>query len=1078
MKIISLRFKNLNSLYGEWAIDFANNEYVENGIFAITGQTGAGKSTILDAICLALYGETPRLGKIAGDVNNLISRHTSECMAEVVFQTTKGQFIAAWSQRRAHNSVDGNLQSYKHEIAHLNGELIENKRSLVIDKIIEITGMDFSRFTQSMLLAQGGFDTFLKAPPKDKSIILEQITGTEIYSIISEKVFETAKNENAKLDNLNSEISGVEIISPDEEVALGNQINELELQKQALDIEIKAQREIKDWFVRINDLQKEKTNAEAELKNIEIKKQDFAPQMELLKQANLAQEFEGEFISLNAMRIKFAENTAQLSDLTTKIANLSQVELGLHEVSKAATENFENIKEYQAKIAPKIHKTIEIDATILQQEERLRQLQNNLSSIEKDKNANLLNKDNLEKIIIQQNIDYEELDQYLKTHSADAKIGEKLIILDTKIENIKTSKNKIDEQLKALKGLQDTVLVEKNSLETQKKLYDDQLNQENEIKNKIAYFSGKIFTLLDGKTRKEIELEKNLATEKKTNAQIIATLEQHRANLEDGKPCVLCGAIDHPYAHGNIPKTDGFDDEIKFLSNLLEKIDEVEGELKKLNDEKTDLTITLQKLDSEILMKTSMISGFDKSITQLTLEIDMEQSKFQKLESEFLEIISEFNLEVSEDIVEKLRERFSVFEEMQHRFNSCKIDLNSIKIRLETLVAEVKKQNELFETEKSKIAEFVETLNELKLQRKEIFGDKDPITENQNTNQALEEAREKNTKSIAQLNETIQSIAHYKEEVERLKTVLINQEEKLKQAENGFVIALECKGFGSEDEYKSAILDKLKRDELANNSRELEDIEIKTKALLQNAHAKLDAEIARALTNETQIAAEQKLDLLDANFMANAEQIITIRARLDNNEKSKIVLKDKYIAIEKQKIECAKWQKLNILIGSADGKKFRNFAQGLTFDIMVAHANQELIKMSERYLLARDLGDNENLLELNVIDNFQAGQLRPVKNLSGGESFLISLALALGLSKMASSNVRVDSLFLDEGFGTLDEETLETALETLSRLHQDGKLIGVISHVSALKEKITTQIKVTPISGGRSKLSGAGVQSL
>ena len=185
MKIISLRFKNLNSLYGEWAIDFTSDEFVANGIFAITGQTGAGKSTILDALCLALYGETPRLGKIAGDVNNLMSRHTSECSSEVVFETAKGQFIATWSQRRARNSIDGKLQDYKHEVAYLHGELIENKRSLVIDKIIEITGMDFARFTQSMLLAQGGFDKFLNAPIEEKAKILEQITGTGIYAKIS-----------------------------------------------------------------------------------------------------------------------------------------------------------------------------------------------------------------------------------------------------------------------------------------------------------------------------------------------------------------------------------------------------------------------------------------------------------------------------------------------------------------------------------------------------------------------------------------------------------------------------------------------------------------------------------------------------------------------------------------------------------------------------------------------------------------------------------------------------------------------------------------------------------------------------
>jgi len=136
---------------------------------------------------------------------------------------------------------------------------------------------------------------------------------------------------------------------------------------------------------------------------------------------------------------------------------------------------------------------------------------------------------------------------------------------------------------------------------------------------------------------------------------------------------------------------------------------------------------------------------------------------------------------------------------------------------------------------------------------------------------------------------------------------------------------------------------------------------------------------------------------------------------------------------------------------------------------MVSHANRQLEKMIDRYLLIRVKNEP---LELNVIDNYQAGEIRSTKNLSGGESFVVSLTLALGLSKMASRKVRVDSLFLDEGFGTLDEESLDTALETLASLQQDGKLIGIISHVSALKERIATQIAVIPVSGGRSSLSG------
>jgi len=118
-------------------------------------------------------------------------------------------------------------------------------------------------------------------------------------------------------------------------------------------------------------------------------------------------------------------------------------------------------------------------------------------------------------------------------------------------------------------------------------------------------------------------------------------------------------------------------------------------------------------------------------------------------------------------------------------------------------------------------------------------------------------------------------------------------------------------------------------------------------------------------------------------------------------------------------------------IGSADGKKYRNFAQGLTFELMVSHANRQLEKMTDRYLLIRN---EKQPLELNVVDSYQAGEIRSTKNLSGGESFIVRLTLALELSKMANQKVWVDSLFLDEGFGTLDEEALETALETLSGL--------------------------------------------
>ena len=177
----------------------------------------------------------------------------------------------------------------------------------------------------------------------------------------------------------------------------------------------------------------------------------------------------------------------------------------------------------------------------------------------------------------------------------------------------------------------------------------------------------------------------------------------------------------------------------------------------------------------------------------------------------------------------------------------------------------------------------------------------------------------------------------------------------------------------------------------------------------------------------------------------------------------------KELAAQEQKV--ARWGALHELIGSADGKKFRNFAQGLAFERVVAQANRALQRMSDRYLLKRSPA---HPLELDVVDAYQGDEVRSTKNLSGGERFLVSLSLALGLSGMAGRSVRVDSLFLDEGFGTLDEEALETALDALMSLRRDGKQICVISHVQALKERIAAQIQVEPLQDGRSRLSGPG----
>ena len=196
-----------------------------------------------------------------------------------------------------------------------------------------------------------------------------------------------------------------------------------------------------------------------------------------------------------------------------------------------------------------------------------------------------------------------------------------------------------------------------------------------------------------------------------------------------------------------------------------------------------------------------------------------------------------------------------------------------------------------------------------------------------------------------------------------------------------------------------------------------------------------------------------------------SEKIGENRQQLKSNELNLERSKQKMAEKERQQKASDKWKRLDILIGSADGKKFRNYAQALTFANLIALTNKHLKKMSGRYILEQIGG-----FELQVIDEWQNCNKRTAQNLSGGEKFIVSLSLALGLANMASQNVRIDTMFIDEGFGTLDSDYLDVALTALSGLQSEGKLIGVISHLSELKERISTHIAIAPVGNGLSKV--------
>ena len=277
--------------------------------------------------------------------------------------------------------------------------------------------------------------------------------------------------------------------------------------------------------------------------------------------------------------------------------------------------------------------------------------------------------------------------------------------------------------------------------------------------------------------------------------------------------------------------------------------------------------------------------------------------------------------------------------------------------------------------------------------------------------------------------------------------------------------------FTDESDFLAALLSEAEHSQLAEQQLQLDKTLQKATTLVEQAQRQQQAAVQQLGTlkpsAQTELSAtEQQLHTELAELQ---QQLGGWRTSLTADGERRARQQALFDEIQAQQKELQIWEQLNQLIGSADGAKYRRFAQGLTLEHLVELANQRLQGLHGRYRLARNT-DSE--LELSVIDTWQADAARDTQTLSGGESFLVSLALALALSDLVSTKTQIDSLFLDEGFGTLDADTLEMALDALDALNASGKMIGVISHIEALKERVPVQIKLSRSEGlGLSKLA-------
>ncbi len=1210
MKIISVRFKNLNSLRGEFDIDFSASPIADSGLFAITGPTGSGKTTILDAITVALYNRVPRH---EGKVQELMTRHTGDCYSEVVFESNEKIYCSKWSLNRARNKPDGAFQTDKVELSVVaTGEILgSHRKTETLKEIEQITGLDYDQFLRSVMLAQGEFSKFLKAKPTERSLLLEQMTDTHVFSDISVFIYEKTKAEKHKLDAFDIQLGTFKVMS---EEALAETLAEqktMGAQVAAFKKEAEKIREQLTWWQQQETLLQRKHALQEEEQEHSHKKQEALPKLEILA---LHQKAAPSFPLIERL-VELKETFTEQSDAKEALKNELQAatdnrklsEKAAHEAALALSNATERIKTE----LPLLEKAIELEKALLQQKLEQGRIDKNMAEEKKQQEAAL--EEQKKNTSVQKDLEQklQEVNNWLQQQKALAEMESKEEAFMEQISAFKQyrqqahqlvlakekGEKEIETLTKKIAGFEAKKEQDKEqevALENALKNTVDQLHalsvDEGLLKKHVQDYPGILAAVKSclgtAKTHKELVLEtaqiekdkenavnsKGTITEKGKQAKqrlderekhltalikiydqeaLILKYESDRHLLSDGKPCPLCGAIHHPFADNEPVPT--LENARKAVEVQEKKVAEIGEERNKLQLQYKEVDLQIQALNKrlpELIQKAGLqVQNFESLKSDYKLNFDIREitSIEEHLKHEILQYaVLQKKLTQWETLQDEQRKQEKAFSDFQNERKLAEANQNALQNELNKLSNQVKESKDLFAQVQADLQKTTDVLSGLM----EAFGlswkGMNPDSSREAWNrlkQSFQEKRKTKETLLQQLDLLQKDLTHNKQVLDALgirihtlelalkgveeeqsaldserkalvgdrnpveeRTTLLTAEETLRKAEkeaNRYLQEVKDKHVGLMKDAEATekiveglqvqitgILSKLSDAALASGFEQVNALQAallpadEVSALLA-LQKELSEHTQQILTlqkeNEQALANLQKkgvpdmpkadcvqtLEHLDRELEVQQQQLGSITTRLQEDERMKKEFADKVAEQQLQQQVVHRWQDLNALIGSADGNKFRSFAQGLTLSHLTMLANRHLEAFSPRYTLVKSPGDN---LELEINDAWQADIVRPISTLSGGETFLVSLALALGLSDLASKKVQIKSLFIDEGFGTLDAETLDVAMDALENLRESGKSIGVISHVEAMKERIHTQIQVHRTAGGYSRV--------
>ncbi|ELA8360510.1 TPA: SMC family ATPase [Vibrio alginolyticus] len=1001
MKPIKLTMQAFGPFTKTEVIDF--EKLGRNPLFLINGPTGSGKTSILDAICFALYGETT--GNERQGIQMRCDLSAQDLPTEVVleFSLHGKQYRVVRSPEQEAPKARGEGMTIKKHTAALYelGEtetLITSKTTQVKTEVSNIIGLNETQFRQVMVLPQGKFRELLLASSKEREEIFGQLFQTDIYKKIEYALKDKASAISKAKGEFDNQIRGaLQVAEASSEQELLQQLEQVTKQLEsdkkneqaALDKLNTAKSELQKAETLNGEFSK-REQAESALKLHLEHSDSIKARQQQLENAKNANKIELPYISLQNAK-------AQTQELGQKIVALKESLEKAHVVAREQENLQQSAKEAAAKVP------------------QLTQLQYQLEST---KNK-LVEKDNLESKIT---AGYQQKQQFEATLKQYIELKDKLT-LQAQQGQKELEKARVDV---ALIGSIDAEIKQKQRLlQDLKKLHDLTL----ELSKLNALTVGKQQSLNEASQRyMQCQQDADTIELKWHNAQA-AVLAQR---LKAGEACPVCGSETHPN-----PAT--------FVEEAVTK-EQVQAARAKEREAQT----LLNQLSNQLEQHNVVISQYQNQCNQLkeelgeyaTSEISTVQNDLQALNAQLLRLQA-IDIEKIERNVEQLNQRCVVGENKIHELQ------NKIAANESTVEAN---QEQLAQLQASIDPKY----SSADLLEREILLTKEQIL---SLNTGLEKAQTALQQAILEKSNAESHLATNKQ-------WLSESEQKLSQAELAWNEALQASKFEDESHYLSS---RVGDDELQAWQQEIDSFKQAQTKLEQTLH-----DLNHALKDLERPNLElfnDRLTTLQAQYIEVRNQLDTTRSIFERLEK---VRKDIAVLHEKNSKLEEEYKVFGTLYDVASGKtgsrvSLHRFVLGVLLDDVLIQASQRLSLMSKgRYILARKTegfkGAAGRGLDLMVEDGY-TGKTRDVATLSGGESFMAALALALGLSDVVQSysgGIRLDTLFIDEGFGSLDPESLDLAIQTLVDLQQTGRMIGVISHVSELKEQMAQRIDVEP----------------